>query len=363
MSHRHVRMTAAVLMALSSFTRPALAQQRYTATQTGQVVGLQDSARETTVSVMPAAGNVAVEMRIKGFNILRFPYESMEDFKGTRGPTVGIPFVGPWSDLLDEQAFYANGRRYAFDMELGNVRGNRPGHGFLTSATEWRVVEVKADSRSAWVTSTLDVYRNPLWMKQWPFAHTIDITYRLQDGVLEVATRIKNLSLEPMPVSIGFHPYFQLSESRRDDWKIAVGARRHWPVGEDKAPTGATQPIETFFANPADVAIRDLHIDDVFSDLVRDDRGRATMSIVGKSQRIDVLVGPNYRGMVIWAPKPEPTADAGAPAQDRNFVCLEPLAAVINGLNLAHKGYFKELQSIPPDGVWQESFWVRATGF
>jgi hypothetical protein len=33
-----------------------------------------------------------------------------------------------WADILDEQAFYANGQRYAFDMQLGNVRG-RPGHG------------------------------------------------------------------------------------------------------------------------------------------------------------------------------------------------------------------------------------------
>jgi hypothetical protein len=27
-------------------------------------------------------------------------------------------------------------------------------------------------------------------MKQWPFAHTIEMTYRLRDGVLEVATSI-----------------------------------------------------------------------------------------------------------------------------------------------------------------------------
>ena len=37
----------------------------------------------------------------------------------------GIPFVGPWANRLDEQAFYANGKRYPFDMELG--KPNRPG--------------------------------------------------------------------------------------------------------------------------------------------------------------------------------------------------------------------------------------------
>jgi hypothetical protein len=33
----------------------------------------------------------------------------------------------------------------------------------------------------------------------------------------------------------------------------------------------------------------------VFSDLERDANGRATMSVIGKSQRLDVALGPNFR--------------------------------------------------------------------
>jgi aldose 1-epimerase len=32
-------------------------------------------------------------------------------------------------------------------------------------------------------------------------------------------------------------------------------------------------------------------------------------------------------------------------------------------MNLAHKGLYKELQSVPPRGSWEESFWVRPKGF
>jgi hypothetical protein len=32
-------------------------------------------------------------------------------------------------------------------------------------------------------------------------------------------------------------------------------------------------------------------------------------------------------------------------------------------MNAAHKGTYKELQSIPAGGVWEESFWVRTRGF
>jgi aldose 1-epimerase len=97
----------------------------------------------------------------------------------------------------------------------------------------------------------------------------------------------------------------------------------------------------------------------VFSDLVRDARGRATMSLRARTQRLEVVLGANYRAVVIYAPKPASGQDPAA----RNFVCIEPVAGIINALNLAHKGVYTELQSIPPAGVWQESFWIRPGGF
>ena len=62
----------------------------------------------------------------------------------------------------------------------------------MSRTDQWQVVEVKPDGKAAWVTSRLDAYKQPTWMKQWPFAHTIDMTYRLQDGTLEVLTKVTN---------------------------------------------------------------------------------------------------------------------------------------------------------------------------
>ena len=47
----------------------------------------------------------------------------------------------------------------------------------------------------------------------------------------------------------------------------------------------------------------------------------------------------------------------------RNFVCIEPMAGITNGINLAHRGVYKELQVVQPGGTWRESFWVRPSGF
>jgi aldose 1-epimerase len=337
------------VFSVGAITAPATAQP-YSVRRNGDVVQLEDAKTQTAVSIVPAVGDVAFEMKVKGQNVLRWPDASVDEFKAR--PTLsGIPFLGPWANRLDEQAFYANGTRYAFDMDLGNVRGAIPIHGFLASTSLWQVVELNADSASAWLTSRLDFYRQPMWMKQWPFAHTIEITHRLQDGVLEVSTTITNMSAEPMPVAIGFHPYFRLTDSPRDEWTIAVGARTHWLLAPNKVPTGETEPIERLFPNPQAARLSEHTLDDVFGDLVRDSRGRAVVSVIGKSQRLEIVVGPNYRSVVVWSPKPA------------EFICVEPMAGVTDAVNLAHQGLYGELQSISPGGTWRESFWVKPGGF
>ena len=149
---------AAFALALCAIIAPRLAGAQYTARRTGEVVRLEDAAAQTVVSIVPSVGNIAFEMKVKGQDVLRWPYASVEEFKA-RPALSGVPFVGPWANRLDEQAFYANGRKYAFDMGLGNVRGTIPIHGFLSTTDAWEVVAVDADAHSAWVTSRLEFFR------------------------------------------------------------------------------------------------------------------------------------------------------------------------------------------------------------
>jgi aldose 1-epimerase len=383
----------AAIMAVLAAANIASAQARYSIKQTGDIVQLRDARTETTVSVMTSLSN-AYEMVVKGQNLIRMTFASVDEFRARPGLN-GIPLLAPFANRLDEQAFYANGTKYNFDMELGNVRGAIPIHGFLSSAKDWKLVEAKADGSAAWVTSKLEFYRNPQWMKQFPFAHTLQMTYRLQDGVLEVRTRIDNLSVEPMPVAIGFHPYFQLTDSTREDWTLSVGAKTQWLLAQNKIPTGETEPIEKMFPDPHAVPLKDFDLDHVFGDLERDAQGRAVMSVKGKAQQLDVVVGPHYRSVVLYSPNPANARGGGAgrgrgaggqaaaapaapPASaapsvpltgtntnlpNRGFIAIEPMVGITDSMNLAHKGLYKELQSIPPGGSWQESFWLRPKGF
>jgi aldose 1-epimerase len=102
-----------------------------------------------------------------------------------------------------------------------------------------------------------------------------------------------------MPVSIGYHPYFMLTDAPRDAWTLSVAARTHWRLTETKVPSGETEPIGALFADAAHVPLQGSNLDDVFSDLVRDTEGRATMTLRGRTQQLDVVLGANYRAVVI----------------------------------------------------------------
>ena len=274
------------------------------------------------------------------------------------------------------------------------------------------------------MTCKLDFYKNPQFMKQFPFAHTITMTYRVSDGALEVHTRLDNLSTEPMPVVIGYHPIYELPDGNRNDWTVSVDAKTHWIEIPQRLPTGETQPIEKFFdADRTAIQLKNYAlIDDVFTDLVRDANGRATMKLMYNGKELHAILGPKYKTVLLWStplgggggggrgggrgrrrwrgarrrrgsrPRPAPSGPfpvdpaqgvrtapapcrrrfplraarrgrAGAARPNRGFIAFEPMVAITNALNLAHKGIYKDLQSIPPGGSWEESFWVRTKGY
>ena len=168
---------------------------------------------------------------------------------------------------------------------------------------------------------------------------------------------------------------------------MTIPARTRWLLDYRKVPTGQTESTAKFFPDNKGT-LKDYNLDDVFGDLIRDSQGRATAVLKGRKQQLEISQGPNYKSLVIYSPNPlehrprQPdssaeserargSAGAGAAVRRRaanpratpNFICFEPMAGITNALNLAHKGVYKELQYIKPGGTWQESFWIKPSGF
>jgi aldose 1-epimerase len=134
---------------------------------------------------------------------------------------------------------------------------------------------------AARVTSRLEFWRYPELMAQFPFAHAVEMTYKLVDGTLEVETLLENQSSDPMPVGVGYHPYFQVPDIARDQCKVHVAAREHLELSPLLIPTGERTPV----TYPDPVSLATTQLDDVFSHLVRGKDGRAVFWVEGGGKK------------------------------------------------------------------------------
>jgi len=310
-----------------------------------EVVRLADRTHETEVAIAIGAGNMAFELKVLGRNFLWFPFASPAELLA-HPRFCGVPFLAPWANRLDGDSYWVNGKQYELNAGIANFRrdpNGKPIHGLLNYSRDWTLVSADADGHSAQATSRLSFGEHPNLMAQFPFAHTITMTYRLADGVLEVETALRNQADEALPLAIGYHPYFQLHDAPRDQWKVHLAARDHLVLNGQLIPTGERNPV----------AFGDLHLleqeqlDDVFSGLIRGADGRARFWVQGLRERVTVVYGPKYLVAVVFAPN------------GKEFICFEPMAAVTNAFNLAHAGVYRDLQSVPPGGEWRESYWIE----
>lgn len=306
------------------------------------VVSLLDVRNKTEVWIAPSIGNNSYEMKVNGQRVFWSPYATVKELKA-KPAMAGNPFLAPWANRLDQDGFWANDKHYALNAELKNFRrdgNNQPIHGLLVYAKEWQVVSLESGDESASVTSRLEFWRYPDWMAHFPFAHLYEMRYRLRDGALEIETSIENLSMDPMPVSVAYHPYFTLPGVPRDEWRVRIPATQQVVLNDKLTPTGELRPFQ--LEQP--VSLRGRQFDDVFAGV---DASKEFV-VEGGGKRIAVQFGQKYKVGVVYAPK------------GRDFICFEPMSGVTNAFNLAHERKFQDLQRIAPGGRWRESYWVRA---
>ena len=155
-----------------------------------------------------------------------------------------------------------------------------------------------------------------------------------------------------MPLAIGFHPYYRIPDIPRDQWSLRLPARKAVVADDRRLPSGEFKAMDL----PNPLPLKDRTLDDGFTDLERDADGRARFSIESGEKQIEILFGPRYPVAVIWEP-------ASPPGQKFDFICVEPMTGITNAINLNHAGKYPELQTVPANGKWTESFWIRGKGF
>jgi aldose 1-epimerase len=229
----------------------------------------------------------------------------------------GAPLI-PWPNRL------ADGR-YTFDGKEHQVALTEPEkHNAIHGLLRWRNWELADHAPDRVVMKTR---LHPL--AGWPFALDLSLTYSLAEGGLTVETRAANIGETPCPFACGQHPYLSPGEGEKID-RCALELRANTRIVTDderQLPKGL-EPVDGTdydFRSPREIG--SLEIDYPFTDLERDQNGRAWMRMSCPDGRtVELWADPTYPVMEVF------TADALAPDRQRRGLGAEPMSAPPNAL-------------------------------
>lgn len=161
----------------------------------------------------------------------------------------GIPLY-PFTNRLDGGCYYFRGK--SWQLEINEASTNNSLHGFLYRIKPEVITQIQREHEAE---LTL-FYRNDGSFHGYPFPADIVLTYKLSSPKgLSLLFRVINQDEEPVPIGIGWHPYFSLGQKvdelklqlppvdriRTDDRGLPVGDKRNFVVFDRLQVIGAAQ--------------------------------------------------------------------------------------------------------------------------
>jgi len=311
-------------------------KQRYSinsVVRDGVEVFLLEEGRRARAAVAPELG-----MNCFSFET-RLPILEDLDYREFRKkPTsYGIPLLFPFPNRVRDGAFTFQGERF---------RVNPPRHGFVRDRA-FRVVDSGASSlEGAWVKAEIKAAEYPEILSQFPFPFTLEVTYRVWEGALELDARAANPGPRTMPAGFGIHPYFR----RPERGTIQVPASRRWEL-EDSLPTGRIIDLDPAHDLRLSRDLAGLVLDDIYTDPAADDSGRVSCFLNDDVNRLQTVVEfprQQFPHIVVYTP-PAP----------RHALCIEPNSCPTDAFNLQSRGIAADVIELEPGG--QVGFQVRVS--
>jgi galactose mutarotase-like enzyme len=188
------------------------------------------------------------------------------------------------------------GDRFTYAGRSGSMKQ----HGFARQRA-WSVVGDAKGGNEV----TLELVSDDATRAQFPWDFRTRLRYALAGAALTVETSVENTGKEPLPFSLGFHPYFHIADADKARARIATDATRAYDNVTKK---------EIDVKGPIDLTVKelDLHLFDHHGSSATLDRG---------ADRIVVSGDPELGRWVIWT------------LAGKDFVCLEPWTSGANALN------------------------------
>jgi aldose 1-epimerase len=179
-------------------------------------------------SIVPQYGANLLNLQFKGLNILD-GYDTPEALIENKWSKNIILF--PYPNRLRDGRYMHQGKEYQF--KINNAATQNSIHGFSKDVV-MHVTNTKVSARSASITCR---YQHLATHIAYPFRFTFQITYILRGSHFEVKMSFKNEDTIPIPVGLGWHPYFRISE-KSDDSFLEMPDCLSVVIDERMLPTG-----------------------------------------------------------------------------------------------------------------------------
>jgi aldose 1-epimerase len=238
---------------------------------------------------------------------------------------MGAPILLPWANRIRGKVT-ADGKGIETTVAgkrvtlLSNGAIKKPGdephaiHGFMMA----RRMDKFTTSATADQSSVTGEVNAGDFNGRWPSKTYATITVRLRDGKFFLDVTAKNTGSEPLPVGIGWHPFFAIPSGRRAQARIRIPARtRVLTNNYDEAfPTGKLEPVRgTKFDFTAGAELGDLYIDDCFVDVEKSPQGHVAAEMIDPASKY---------GLRIRSTSPQVTALQVFSPTARQLVAMEP---------------------------------------
>lgn len=242
-------------------------------------IEIQNGSTRATVS--PARGGLVAGLCVGGAELLYLDEATFLD--GGRSVRGGVPILIPFCGKLAGGVLAASG-------------ASMPQHGF-GRVKRWGVVDRKPDRVVCELCSDHET------RAAYPFAFAAEQTVTALERGLRIDLRVENVGLDPMPVSPGWHPYFNCPSELKGQVRVADG--------------GAGSEARALEGFSSDMLTPDREFD---FGLPAPHSGRVDCFIPGIG-RIRLSFAPIMRHLQFWSP-------AGAP-----YICIEPFHGPDNAIN------------------------------
>jgi aldose 1-epimerase len=160
------------------------------------------------------------------------------------------------------------------------------------------------------------------WNGHWPSSTDMSVRVALSNQAVEFTVTAKNVGKDPLPMGIGWHPYFAIPSGDRKQARLHLPADKVAGMNnyDDVFPTGEVHPVamgdgKYNFTAPDGKALDDIFLDDNFQDLKRDATGSATSTVIDPASKYGIRIraeSREIRSIQVYSPP------------DKSFVALEP---------------------------------------